>query len=151
MTAAMRRPFNPVVLLAALALCTLVLVAAARWSGAPVEQFASPVTSSRALMLIPLIYALFGLRNAPERFVELHLLPVLLLFFCVVSTNNTLRVAQRGQLHRLALQLLWEREERHMDGVLSLMLPPSVLRTLKTGESQRVANAFNGVSILFGA
>ena len=49
MTAAMRRPFNPVVLLAALALCTLVLVAAARWSGAPVEQFASPVTSSRAL------------------------------------------------------------------------------------------------------
>jgi putative photosynthetic complex assembly protein len=49
MSAAMPRRFNPVVLLGAMALSTLVLVAAARWSGAPVEQFDSPVTTSRAL------------------------------------------------------------------------------------------------------
>ena len=49
MTAALRRPFSPVVLLGALAVSALLLVAAARWSGTPVEQFDSPVTSSRAL------------------------------------------------------------------------------------------------------
>jgi putative photosynthetic complex assembly protein len=43
------RPLSPVALLGAMALSTLVLVAAARWSGAPVEVFDSPVTSSRAL------------------------------------------------------------------------------------------------------
>lgn len=43
------RSFSPVALLFALALSVLVLVAVARWSGAPVEQFDSPVTSSRAL------------------------------------------------------------------------------------------------------
>jgi putative photosynthetic complex assembly protein len=43
------RFFSPMGLLSTLAVCTLVLVALARWSGAPVEQFDSPVTSSRAL------------------------------------------------------------------------------------------------------
>jgi putative photosynthetic complex assembly protein len=44
------RSFHPMALvLIGMALSTLVLVSLARWSGAPVEQFDSPVTTSRAL------------------------------------------------------------------------------------------------------
>ena len=42
-------PFNPMLLLAAAALSSLVLVGAARWNGATVPQFDSPVTGSRSL------------------------------------------------------------------------------------------------------
>jgi len=42
------RAFNPM-LLAAAAMCSLLLVAGARWSNAPVKQFDVPVTHSRAL------------------------------------------------------------------------------------------------------
>jgi putative photosynthetic complex assembly protein len=43
------RAFNPMLLLAAAAVSSLLLVASARWSGTPVQQFDSPVTHSRAL------------------------------------------------------------------------------------------------------
>lgn len=43
------RALNPLLLLAAVAVSSLLLVAAARWSGTPVQQFDSPVTHSRAL------------------------------------------------------------------------------------------------------
>ena len=44
------RSFNPMaVVLLGMALSTLVLVGIARWTGTKVEQFDSPVTSSRAL------------------------------------------------------------------------------------------------------
>ncbi|RFO97046.1 photosynthetic complex assembly protein PuhC [Rhodoferax lacus] len=44
------RAFNPMLLLAAAALSSLLLVVFARWNGAPAPQFDSPVTHSRALM-----------------------------------------------------------------------------------------------------
>lgn len=44
------RPFNPMLLLAGAALGSLLLVASARWSGTPVQQFDSPATHSRALV-----------------------------------------------------------------------------------------------------
>ena len=43
------RAFNPMFLLAAAALSSLLLVAGARFSGTPAQQFDSPVTHSRAL------------------------------------------------------------------------------------------------------
>lgn len=44
------RAFNPMLLMAAAAIASLVLVASVRWGGAPVQpQFDSPVTNSRAL------------------------------------------------------------------------------------------------------
>jgi len=49
-TSAHARPFHPMALVVlGMAISTLVLVAAARWTGTKVEQFDSPVTSSRAL------------------------------------------------------------------------------------------------------
>jgi putative photosynthetic complex assembly protein len=48
--AAPSRALNPMALVVlGMAICTLLLVGAARWSGAKVDQFDSPVTSSRAL------------------------------------------------------------------------------------------------------
>ncbi len=49
-TSSAPRAFNPMLLLAGAALSALVLVAAVRWSGTPVQQFDSPVTHSRALV-----------------------------------------------------------------------------------------------------
>lgn len=43
------RAFNPMLLLAAAAVSSLLLVAGARWSNTPVQQFDAPVVHSRAL------------------------------------------------------------------------------------------------------
>ena len=50
------------------------------------------------------------------------------------------------------MQVRWEKEEADLDSLLSLMLPPSVITTLKAGHSEmRFAREFKNVSILFGA
>ena len=67
--------------------------------------------------------------------------------------SHPLRQREKDHLEHLSVQVRWEKEERELDTILSLMLPPSVIATLKSGGAaeMRFAREYRDVSILFGA
>jgi putative photosynthetic complex assembly protein len=87
-----------------MALCTLVLVGAARWSGSKVDQFDSPITSSRALRF----------EDAPDGAVA------------VLDANTGLEVArfegEQGFVRGVLRAMARERKRRNVDHHLPLLL-----------------------------
>ena len=111
--------------------------------------------TSWVLLLVPALYVVIAVSmdTARAQFLDVHLLRTLLLLATVGVKAAHVRQREREQLYRLATLMRWEKEERDADAILALMLPHSILATLKHGgrSDQRWANAFPDVSILFGA